>query len=153
MVDRETSGDARTPEPAAGEGLPDPTLADVVTQLWRAETALRRLGDTGVPAPVRHARRHLETAFDALADAGVEVQTHDGDPFDSGQSIVAVAFEPDAGVDRERVTQTIRPTIYRRGHLIQHGQVAVATPAAGGQEERPDEEPPGEETNGDAHDD
>jgi hypothetical protein len=103
--------------PAAGRAVPDAALADLATCLWRLRA---RLADPD---------RHLDAAFDALAGAGIEVRDHDGDPYNPGQPLTAVRFEPDAGVDRDRVVETLRPTVYRGGEVIQPAEVVVATPA------------------------
>ena len=87
--------------------MPDATLADIATCLWRLRAG---------PADPD---RHLDAAFDALAGAGIEVRDHDGDPYDAGQPLTAVRFEPDAGADRDRVVETLRPTVYRGGEVIQ----------------------------------
>lgn len=104
--------------PAAGRIVPDAALADVATCLWRLRA---RPADPD---------RELDAAFDALAGAGIEVRDHDGDPYDPGQAVRAVRFEPDAGADHDRVVETIRPTVYRGGEVIQPGEVVVATPAS-----------------------
>jgi hypothetical protein len=103
--------------PAAGRAVPDAALADLATCLWRLRA---RLADPD---------RHLDAAFDALAGAGIEVRDHDGDPYDPGQPLTAVRFEPDASADRDRVVETLRPTVYRGGEVIQPAEVVVATPA------------------------
>jgi hypothetical protein len=103
---------------AAGRTVPDAALADLATCLWRLRA---RPADPD---------RDLDAAFDALAGAGIEVRDHDGDPYDPDQPVRAVRFEPDAGADRDRVVETVRPTVYRGGEVIQPGEVVVATPAA-----------------------
>ena len=42
------------------------------------------------------------------------------------EAITAVAFEPDEGLERERVVETARPTVYAGGDVIQCGEVIVA---------------------------
>jgi hypothetical protein len=58
----------------------------------------------------------------------VKIQNHTSEPFDSGQSLEVIAFQPTAGISRDVVVETIRPTVYLKGIRIQMGQVVVATP-------------------------
>jgi hypothetical protein len=110
-------------------------LAELGTCLWRLRESLAR-PRSGTPSEqMRWAYRHFESVWDVLMQAGVEVQDHTGALFDSGMALKVVAFQPTAGIERERVTETIRPSIYYKRGPIQMGEVIVATP-----------EPPGEQT-------
>lgn len=104
--------------------LPDVTLADAMTSLWRAG---RKLDAAEEPAG-RQAARHLRAAAEALAAAGVTVQGHDGRVFDPGLALEVVAYEPRPGATGETVLETVRPCVYRSGRRIQVGQVIVGTP-------------------------
>lgn len=119
------------PEPAAPARLDDRLLADAATNLWRAA---RRLDRDGTPptARERQARRYLTTCRDALTDAGLVVQDHDGDPFHPGRSIEVLVFQDDPALTGEVVVETVRPTVYLHGRRIQTGQVIVAGPPATG---------------------
>jgi hypothetical protein len=39
-----------------------------------------------------------------------------------------VTSQPTAGITKERVTETLKPTIYWRNKIIQMGEVVIATP-------------------------
>jgi hypothetical protein len=43
-------------------------------------------------------------------------------------SLKVVAFQPTPGIGRERVIETIKPTIYFKGKAIQMGEVIVGRP-------------------------
>ncbi|RKT55176.1 hypothetical protein [Saccharothrix australiensis] len=121
-----------TPEPARAAGaepLDEKLLADAATHLWRAQRRLTRAGEAST-ARDRQAGRLLTTSRDALADAGVVIQDHDGDPFHSGRSIEVLVFETDPTLTAEVVLETVRPTVYLHGRRIQMGQVIVAGPPA-----------------------
>jgi hypothetical protein len=66
--------------------------------------------------------------WDALKENGLEIQDHTGDPYDSGQSLKAPAFEPTPGLKEETVIDTIKPSIYLDGKMIQMGEVVVGIP-------------------------
>jgi hypothetical protein len=103
-------------------------LADVGTGLWRLKQKMVQPG-SGLPLPeMRRAYRHLEHTWEALTEAGVEIQDHTDSLFDSGLSLQVIAFQPTPGVKQEKVIETIKPSIYYRGNRIQMGQVVVGTP-------------------------
>ncbi|WP_019633116.1 hypothetical protein [Actinomadura atramentaria] len=129
--------DAVDPPPAAepAQGLPASSAADLATSLWRLRT--RVAADPDAPRAVV---RHADTAWDALADAGVEVKDHLGDPFDPGLSLTVVAFQPTPGLAREQVIETIRPSVYLHGETLQTAEVIVGTPDESEEQEAAAEE-------------
>ncbi|GAA2438290.1 hypothetical protein GCM10010191_61790 [Actinomadura vinacea] len=114
----QTAGDAAGPD-----GLSGHSLADVATSLWRLRTRMDRMDD-----PPRAIVRHLETAWDALADADVVIKDHLGEPFDVGLAMSVVAYEPTPGLGREQIIETVRPGVYLGGRSIQMAEVIVGTP-------------------------
>ncbi|WP_433179618.1 hypothetical protein [Actinoallomurus sp. CA-150999] len=116
---------------AAGEamegtdGLSERSVADVVTSIWRLRGRMAKL-----PDGTRSITRHLEMAWDTLTEAGVDTRDHLNDPYDSGLPFIVVAFQPVPGIDRERVIETIRPTVYLNDRAIQTAEVIVGIPDA-----------------------
>jgi hypothetical protein len=76
----------------------------------------------------RKGLRHTATIEDSLGEIGLTVQDHDGIPFNSGSSLHVLAFQPVAGLTAERVIETVKPSVYYHGHLIQRGEVIVGAP-------------------------
>ena len=72
--------------------------------------------------------RHIDQLSEYLEEFGVKIQNHTNELFDSGQSLEVIAFQPTAGISRDVVVETIRPTVYIKGIRIQMGQIVVATP-------------------------
>jgi hypothetical protein len=72
--------------------------------------------------------RHIDQLSEYLEELGVKIQNHTNEPFDSGQSLEVIAFQPTAGISQDVVVETIRPTVYIKGSRIQMGQIIVATP-------------------------
>ena len=107
--------------------LDEKLLADAATNLWRAQRRLARDGGTST-ARDRQAGRYLRTCREALTDAGMVIQDHDGDAFHPGRSIEVLTFQEDPALAGEVVLETVRPTIYLRDRRIQTGQVIVAGP-------------------------
>jgi hypothetical protein len=103
-------------------------VAAVATALWRMRNKMVVPGTDRPPAELRALFRHLESAFDALNDTGIEVQSHDGLATDPGLALSVVAYQPTPGLDCDRVLETIRPSVYLHGRAIQQGEVVVGTP-------------------------
>lgn len=120
--------------PPPPSDLDDETVADVATNLWRV---LKRFkadaegSDGDVPKAQRIATRNLNAVEERLKEAGVRVQDHDNLVFDPGMSLKALAYEPRAGIDREVVVETVRPSVYRGDQCIQFGHVIVGVPEKG----------------------
>jgi hypothetical protein len=114
--------------PPSTEPWDERALAQTVTNLWRA----RRKVESEDPAgPMRQVKRHVQTSWDSMAGLGVKVLDHDNEPFDPGLSLDVLAIQPQAGISRQTIIETVRPTIYLNDRRIQVGQVIVGTPEGG----------------------
>lgn len=111
-----------------------PLLVDLATGVWRLSDKLGTDSESLADDPVKLLKsitRQVNSLSQALADAGVVVQSHTGDRFDAGQSVEVVAFAPSGSVTCEMVSETITPTVYIDGQLSQRGQIIVAVPEDG----------------------
>jgi hypothetical protein len=77
---------------------------------------------------MRRVFRHVESGWDVLAQAGVEILDHTDAPFSPGQSLKVIEYQPTPGLGREKVLETIKPTVYLKKHMVQMGEVIVGTP-------------------------
>jgi len=102
--------------------------ADMANALWALEQKTRDPNTTERRDEFRPIARHIDRLAECLVEMGIEIQSHTNRVFDSGQSLEVVAFQPTAGITKEVVIETIRPTVYLKGHRLQIGQVIVATP-------------------------
>jgi len=103
-------------------------LAAMVTHAWRARAKMLD-GATAEPREeMRRVYRHIESLFGVFEEMGLQLKEHTGDSFDYGSSLTVIATQPTAGLARERVTETLKPTIYWNGTIIQTGEVVIATP-------------------------
>ena len=117
------------PAPLPADDLPDDVMAGLVTEIWRARNRVDGPGaEEDPPRAVRWANRYLGAAADRLADAGIEVKSHDGLRFDVGMDLHVLAYQDDPDVVEETVVETIRPSVRRAGRVIQMGEVIVAVP-------------------------
>ena len=102
--------------------------ADMANALWAVEQKSRDPNTSERKEEFRPISRHIDRLAECLAEIGIEIQSHTNQPFDSGQSLEVLAFQPMKGISREIVVETIKPTVYLKGHRLQIGQVIVATP-------------------------
>lgn len=108
--------------------LDDSALASLATGLWRARRRTLAPGTDEPRAEMRPVFRHLQSMWDTLAAAGVAIQDHDGQPFESGLALEVLTFQPTPGLRGEAVVETVRPSVYARDRVVQRGQVIVGTP-------------------------
>lgn len=103
-------------------------LADIGTGLWRLRQKMQKPGTNQPLDEMRKAFRHLESVWDALAQSGVEIHDYTDRPFDQGLSLRVIAYQPTPGLARQRIIETIKPSIYRGSEMLQMGEVIVGTP-------------------------
>lgn len=104
------------------------TLAEVGTGVWRLRQKMLQPGTSQPSEEMRRTFRHVEAMWDALKRAKVEIIDHTNTPYDPGLSISVLAFQPQPGLTREMVVETIKPTIYFDQERIQMGEVLIGTP-------------------------
>lgn len=103
-------------------------LADLATNLWRLQQKMLQPGTNEPHAEMRSAYRSFEAAWNTLSQAGVEIQDHTGNLFNSGLLLRVLAFQQTPDITQETVLETIRPSVYYKQQLIQPGEVIVGTP-------------------------
>jgi hypothetical protein len=120
------------PKPAVQEDPSIPSqqrlLAEVASGLWQLRQKMLEPGAQEPRPELRRIYRHVESLRDLLSQAGWTVQDHQNEPFDAGQALRVLAFQPVAGMQRETVIETIKPSVYYHHQQIQVGEVIVGTP-------------------------
>ena len=107
-----------------------PWIGEMATALWRMKRKMENMEKTAMEEKDSKAlRRHCEAAWDSLIGGGVEVKDHTGDRYVAGMAVKVMTFQPTPSTQIERIIETIRPTVYFRGALVQRGEVVVATPS------------------------
>lgn len=104
-------------------------VARVAVSLWRARQKLSSPGEAELLGDLG---RLVDSAWDVLLQAGVEVTDHVGERVTGGEAFHVLAYEPAPGLLRDQVIETVRPTVYFRGALVQAGQVIVGKPPESG---------------------
>lgn len=104
-------------------------LADIATGIWRIKKKFSAVKIDDLPDEIKKAHRQLESIWDTLISAKVEIRDHTGEKFPQGNpALKVIAFQPTPSVRYEVIAETIKPTIYYNGRLIQMGQVIVEKP-------------------------
>jgi hypothetical protein len=130
-----TMGAGTPPSPRFMEQVKDEEqfarlAVDIGNAAWRLKLRLVDPHTGRPPEEMRKLYRHVETIWDALTSAGIEIQDHTNQPFRTGLALDVIAFEPNVDMVRETVVETIAPSIYYRNGKLQTGKVIVGTPKA-----------------------
>jgi len=121
----------QTPQPSTEiVSVDEKELTNLTTEMgttyWRLQRRLPTHGE--IPQEMKRVARDLESMGDSLKQAGIEIKDHTGDKYDGHMTLRVIAFQPTAGISREVITETIKPTIYRNNVMVQMGEVIVAVP-------------------------
>ena len=103
-------------------------LPAVATALWRIRVKLTAEPAIDLPAPLRLLPRHVESAWDALKAAGLEVQDHVGQRYDPGMAVNPVTYRPEESVPPNTIVEALKPTVFFCDMLIQRADVILAAP-------------------------
>lgn len=105
-------------------------LATMVTHAWKAKQRLQpRPPETELGDEQRRLLRHLDAILDEAGSLGITIKDRTHEAFDYGLPEKVVASEPQAGLTRPVVRETLRPTISWHDHILVHGEVILAVPA------------------------
>ena len=107
----------------------DKLIAEIGTGLWRLRNKMVDKNSKQPYAEMSKAYRHLDTIWTVLEQSDIKIIDHTGELFDDGKSYKALAFEPAAGIDRETIIETIKPSIFKNKFRIQMGEVIVGSPS------------------------
>lgn len=123
----------RAPREETAEGLREGQITAIGTRLWRLRKELETRVGASADETLSRTHSQLETLWSLLAQEGVDIYDHTGQimpkkgyfPF-----LKVIAYQPVDNLGRERVIETVRPTIRLNGKIVQAGEVIVGTPEA-----------------------
>jgi hypothetical protein len=72
--------------------------------------------------------RYCDAMFQSLSGIGIEVKDRTGEVFDYGLPEKVLTAQPQLGLTREIIVETVRPTIYWNTQIAQPGEVVIGTP-------------------------
>lgn len=105
-------------------------VAAAATANWKIQSRMEREQQEQNYVAPKWLVRQLEASSDSLHALGVEAKDHSGEKYVPGLAVTVVAFQPKVGITFEVITETLKPSIFFKGALIQPGEVIVSTPPA-----------------------
>lgn len=105
-------------------------IVAIGTKVWRLRNEILKQADGPQAAGLRYATTYLHALWEQLTDAGIEIRDHTGEavPRTGVYMLKVVAHQPMDGLGRQRVIETLKPTIYFNEQVLQVGEVIVGTP-------------------------
>lgn len=101
-------------------------VAELATGLWRVRNRVRILPD-GDEA-IRRLKRVMEAVWEAMEANNVKVQEHTGENYDEGMALEVLDVQIDPSLTRAKVVETVKPSIFVNGRLVQWGIVIIGKP-------------------------
>lgn len=101
-------------------------VAELATGLWRLRRRLQNAPEDH--DDWRRAKRICQALWDAMEEKGIVVHDHTGENYDPGMSVEVLTFREDKTLTRDQIVETIKPSVFLRGRLIQWSVVIVGTP-------------------------
>jgi len=108
--------------------LPRPLLDSLARIAMSAWTIRRKTRQSVSDAESGSLSVHTDAIFDALRQTGVEIEEYPEQPYRPGLDVEILVFQPNASVEQDTITSTVRPAVLFQGQIIQRGQVIVSTP-------------------------
>jgi len=104
-------------------------LANIAINAWRVE---RRIVNPETREP-KEGMQMIHRDICAIREVlekqmGLEIKDPIGQTYDPGMALNVVASEPMAGINKEIIKETIKPTIIWNGQFLQIGEVIVGIP-------------------------
>jgi len=104
-------------------------LVSIATNAWRAKIKMVDATTGEVREDMKRVDRHIQAICRSLAEVGIVIRDHTGEAYDEGQPMKVVASKPKPGLDKERVCETLLPSIFWNNRLVQNGEIVTETPS------------------------
>ncbi len=102
--------------------------AQLATAFWRLRKRIDRLSSGAADSgggPIKRVRTAVQMAEDAMHGLEIEIRDYVGDNFDPGNPPTVIGWHPVEDAVRPIVFQTVEPTVFYRGVLVQRGEIIV----------------------------
>jgi hypothetical protein len=105
------------------------TLCLMATETWRLQRKIERLPSASSPEELTGITASVNRMESGLRDIGIECREYTNQPYDPGMQLTVLAYEAVEGIDttREMILQTVAPSVFFGGQLIQQGEVVVSS--------------------------
>jgi hypothetical protein len=108
------------------------TYADLGTSWWRLARKMLRPGTDRPLDEMKGIFTFVESLRDVIEELGIQVIDHTGKEIPQNLSLEVLAYQEKPGLTKDRVSETVRPTVYYKDRMIQMGRVYVDTPVSAG---------------------
>lgn len=103
-------------------------FCDVAIHTWRMHRRMTDRVTKEVKEEHKTMHRSVAGILEALTGLGFTVRDREGDFYDYGLPEKVVAAEKRAGISREMVVETIRPSVFYGDQLLKPGEIVIAVP-------------------------
>jgi hypothetical protein len=101
----------------------------LVNSLWRAKKKLLDiLNKSGENKEAKKVLRNVESAIDSAENMGIKIVDYIGQQYAPGMAVNVISSQPNNAIDKDRVCETLKPTIYFRDSFVQSGDVIIEGP-------------------------
>jgi hypothetical protein len=135
LAEETKANNGMSPGKRTAEAFPvlDPNeILAIVTNIWRikgktTDSLSKQPKEELAKEDIKKVARYLESIYNSFTQLGIEIIDRTGEPFDYGLPEKVVTTIPQEGIGKERVLETLRPTVKWNNHIYP-GEVEIATP-------------------------
>jgi hypothetical protein len=112
-------------------------ISGVATSIWRLRSRHRAVLESlqgEAPRAVQRLGNAIQMAEEMLRENGIEARDYCGQSHDPGMPYSVLTREERDDVGAATVVQTVAPTVYVHGCLVQRGEVVIGVPTPGGRQ-------------------
>jgi hypothetical protein len=108
-------------------------LITIANQSWRISNAVidpdsKEPKEKLSPRDIKKMNMALESMTTTIKELGIDLKDRLGEPFDVGLPYEVMTELPQNGISKERVINTIEPTISWNHTMVQRGKIDIAVP-------------------------
>lgn len=100
----------------------------VCNGIWRIQQNVNLSIKEQSTSRLLRTKRHVDTLVEQIGTLGYSFKDHTGEVYDTGNKIMVLSTEPTEGLTSEKVIETVKPSVFYKGELLQSGEVIVGTP-------------------------
>jgi hypothetical protein len=101
-------------------------IAELATGLWRIRNRISSLPDND--ESIRRLKRVMKAVWEAMEANGVKIQEHTGEDYREGMALEVLTIETNPSLTQAKVIETIKPSVFVNGRLVQWAVVIVGKP-------------------------
>jgi len=104
------------------------TFCEIAIHAWRMQRRMTDRVSKEVKDEHKTMHRSVAGILESLTSIGFSLRDREGEFYDYGLPEKVVAAEKRAGISREMVVETIRPSIMYGDQLVKPGEIVIAVP-------------------------